>query len=83
MYDTDNIPLVERLQNIDGLWEGHGLMHDQMPFQETVGPNLPLEVEDPLTYFYCLFSEEFIDNLVFHTNLYAHQKQKTFESATS
>lgn len=58
-------------------------MHDQMLFQETVGPNLPLEVEDPPTYFYCLFSEEFIDNLVFHTNFYAHQKQKPFESATS
>lgn len=58
-------------------------MSDQQPFQERGGPNLPLGIEYPLGYFLCLFTDEFIDVLVFNTNFYAHQKQKKFEPATS
>lgn len=75
--------MAERLQNIDGIWEEHGFMFDQFPFQGRGGPNLPMGVEDPLSYFYCLFTEEFIDDLTFNTNFYAQQQQKPFEPVTS
>jgi len=54
-------------------------MSDLLPFQGKCSPNLPLGTEDPLSYFNCLFTNEFIDVLVFNNNFYAHQKQKQFE----
>ncbi|XP_025196610.1 uncharacterized protein LOC112595572 [Melanaphis sacchari] len=68
---------------MEGIWEEHGLMINPLPFQGKVGPNLPPGLGDPLSYFYCIFPESFINYLVFQTNFYAHQKQKPFETATS
>ncbi|KAL4154020.1 hypothetical protein QTP88_001853 [Uroleucon formosanum] len=83
MYDPDNVSLADRLKNVEGIWEEHGLMTDPLPFQGKGGPNLPPGLGDPLSYFYFIFPESFIDYLVFQTNFYAHQKQKPFEPATS
>ncbi|XP_008189097.2 piggyBac transposable element-derived protein 4-like, partial [Acyrthosiphon pisum] len=83
MYDPDNVPLADRIENVEGIWEEHGLMTDPLPFQGKGGPNLPPGLGDPLSYFYLIFPESFIDYLVFQTNFYAHQKQKPFEPATS
>lgn len=83
IYDPDNVPLADRLKNINGIWEEHGLMPDHLPFQGKGDPNVPLETEDPLSFFNCLFNDDFIDILVFNINFYANQKQKPFEPATS
>lgn len=78
-----NVPLAERLKNVEHISEEHGLMTDPLPFQGKGGPNLRPRLGFKLSYFYCIFTESCIDYLVFQINFYDHQKQKPFEPATS
>lgn len=44
------------------------------PFEQASGPNnIPEEAESPTDIFFCLFTKELIEKIVFETNLYATQ----------
>lgn len=83
--NVEDLPLADRLLNIEGIWEEHGFITQPLKFIENTrpGPNIPDDLNDPVSFFHCLFTEEFIEHLVFQTNNYAQQQQKSYEPCNS
>lgn len=83
--NVEDLPLADRLQNIEDIWEEHGFITQPLKFIANAppGPNIPDDLYDPVSFFHCLFTEEFIEHLVFQTNLYAQQQQKPYEPCNS
>ena len=50
-------------------------------FSETVGPNVPEDLEQPVDVFLQIFPKVLIEKIVFQTNLYALQSSGGNENA--
>lgn len=75
----DNMPLSERLEEIDGIWESVSRTKVDIEFTNSMGPNVPDAVKSPSDIFLCLLSHNFIETIVDQTNLYAQQNKTKFD----
>nr|CAH7730520.1 unnamed protein product [Callosobruchus chinensis] len=81
--DSDDEPLArkaERWRNSSTTfpsvaWSKQNCHQEPPALEANSGVNLDDHIELPIDVFLCLFPEELIDSVVFHTNLYATQKQ--------
>jgi len=80
---VEDVPLSERILNVDGIRENHGYISQTKYFQCKSWPNIQNTIDNPISFFHCIFSNELIDHLVFHTNFYPQQKQQSYEPLNS
>nr|CAH7734315.1 unnamed protein product [Callosobruchus chinensis] len=81
--DSDDEPLARRAERWRNssttfpsvAWSKQNCHQEPPAFEANSGVNLDDHIELPIDVFLCLFPEELIDSVVFHTNLYATQKQ--------
>ena len=78
----DDNPLSVRLSDMDGIWEKKRRSFDTGVFVKDHGPNVPETLESPSDTFLYLLTEDMLEHLLYHTNLYATQLGKQFEPAT-
>lgn len=79
----DDIPLNIRYKNLDGIWDERRRRTHVKPFRERVGPEVPDTCVTPTDHFLLLLTEDFINEIVFQTNLYAVQNQTPFQPTNS
>ena len=61
---------------MDGKWEPKSMPPSDEPFSNECGPNVPGQVSSPLDLFFCLFPEDFLEHLIFQSDLYINQQKK-------
>ncbi|XP_018570593.1 piggyBac transposable element-derived protein 3-like [Anoplophora glabripennis] len=86
--EEDDLPLSHFVPMNKFIWKKPLMVtntgRQENVFSESVGPaNIPDEVESPVDIFCCLLNEQFIEHIVFQTNLYATQRGKTFVPTTT
>lgn len=79
-YDSeDDLPLATFIHR----WTSNSAhANTPHPFEKTSGPNIPEDAESPTDIFFCLFTKELIEKIVFETNLYATQNNNRFIPTT-
>lgn len=75
----DDMPLSERLEKIDGIWESFSRTKVDIEFTNSMGLNVPDAVKSPSSIFLCLLSHNFIETIVDQTNLYTQQNKAKFD----
>lgn len=73
--DSEDEPLIRRLENLDSIWKTKSKRKDDLPFTINCGPNIPSTATTPLDIFFCLLPQDFVELIVHHTNLYAMQTE--------
>ncbi|KAK9694589.1 Transposase IS4 [Popillia japonica] len=78
----DDMPLANIAQRRTKWTKNAELYVCPEPFREDFGPNILEEIETPVETFLYLFTEQFIEKLVFETNLYSTQEGGLFIPTT-
>jgi len=65
--NAEDMLLANRVMNIQGIWEEHGFVIQPMKFMRNapLGINVPENLYDPVSFLYCIFTEEIIEHIVF------------------